>query len=144
MLILCFIMFLLAVGATIAFRLLEGKKLFQYICLGGAILFVILFGVFGCLAGRKLFEADDQKLGGWIFIVLALLVAHVQTFMITYKINIHVSRIALGVAFVLGILFIIMCIYEAKASFATGIGSNSPGYSSSSLTALIPYFLYIV
>lgn len=144
MLILYILMLLLGAGFTVCYRLIKAKKVVLYAFLGGVAISMILAMVFGHLYGKRLFEHDDPSLGGAIFLVFAIAYALILLFVITYKTSIWVSRIALGVAFLLFIAFIIMGIYEAKVSFANGIGSNSPIVTSSALSLLSPYFLYIV
>ena len=144
MLILYILMLLLGAGMSICYRLVKAKKVVLFVFLGVTAIAMILAMIFGYLYGKKLFEHDDPKLGGAIFLIFALAYAHVLLFIITYKTSVLVSRIALGVAFLLSIAFIIMSIYEAKVSFANGIGSNSPLVTSSVLSLLSPHFLYIV
>ena len=144
MLILYILMLLLGAGLTVCYRLIKAKKAILFAFLGGVAITMILAMVFGYLYGKKLFEHDDPKLGSAIFLIFALAYAHVLLFVITYKTSVLVSRIALGVAFLLSIAFIIMSIYEAKVSFSNGIGSNSPLVTSSILSLLSPCFSYIV
>ena len=144
MLILYIFMLLLGAALTVCYRLIKAKKVVLFVFLGVAAITMILGMVFGYLYGKKLFEHDDPKLGGAIFLIFALAYAHVLLFVITYKSSVLVSRIALGVAFLLSIAFIIMSIYEAKVSFGNGIGSNSPLVTSGTLSLLFSYNSYIV
>ena len=138
-------LFLLMIGATITFRLSREKKIL-------AIVSLTLFGVFligeiivGLLYGRKLFALDDPHLGGWIFIVGALLMGSSCGFALTYVKLPIVSKILLGISFVLAGILLTMCIYEAKVCFANGINSNSPGNTStesSSEEALLALLLH--
>lgn len=144
MLILYILMLLLGAGLTTCYRLIKAKKVVLYAFLAGVVISMILATIFGHLYGKRLFEHDEPSLGGAIFLVFALAYASILVFVITYKTSLWASRVALGVAFLLLIAFIIMGIYEAKVSFANGIGSNSPLVTSSALSLLSPYFLYIV
>lgn len=127
-------MLLLSIGSIIAARFIH-HRIVPYILIGlsGAILLGSIF--VGKSYGEYLFQHDDPHLGGWIFIVVSLLLCSILGFAVTYKRFVMASRICLGIAFVLACILLVMCIYEAKVSFANGINSNSPGTTSEEISS---------
>lgn len=121
------------IGGGIAVRFVKAKANVFYII--GICMIVALAGaiITGDFYGRKLFSYDDPHLGGWIFIVVALWITSIMVFIMTYVKFPVVSRIFLGIAFVLTAILLVMCIYEAKVVFANGINSKSPQLQSDSM-----------
>ena len=123
---------LLLIGGGIAFRLVKAKPIVFYLIMGG--MFIAFAGaiITGDFYGRKLFSYDDPHLGGWIFIVGAMLVLSIMLFVMTYVKLPIASRVFLTIAFILTAILLVMCIYEAKVVFANGINSRSPQLSNES------------
>ena len=134
MLFLYIAMLLLPIGGIIACKFIH-HRIVPYIIIGlsGAILLGSIF--VGKSYGEYLFQYDDPHLGGWIFMVVSLLVGFALAFAATYRRFPIASKICLGIAFVLACILLVMCIYEAKVSFGNGINSNSPGKSSEDVSA---------
>lgn len=130
------------VAFTLAYRLTHPTKIIiSYIYLGAIALFSIMGFMFGFLYGRELFKHDDPHLGGWIFACLALAFALASLTAVTWVKYPLISKIALGCCFALMVILLVMCIFESKAAFATGIGVHSPDYvPSSSDSALFLLF----
>ena len=121
---------LLLFAGAICFRLVHKGKIWTYVFLGMFILGSLLGVIFGFIYGNQLFRHDDPHLGGWIFGVFALACCTAGLTAITWTLNPWISRITLLVTFLLMAAFLVMCIYESKAAFETGIGSKSPTDSS--------------
>ena len=124
-------LFILAlIGIGIAYRLIKAKQTVIYILLIGIVVALAGAIITGHFYGRKLFELDDPHLGGWIFVVGAMLVTSIMLFVMTYVKFPKLSKVFLAIAFILTAILLVMCIYEAKVVFANGINSKSPQLSS--------------